>query len=145
MSYELESDSIEFYMKKIDTALQFKGNPNLIEYLVYNLIMNAKDSIITKGNSDGFIKVKCYLNDSENICIEIEDNGDGIKAKHKKHIFEPFFTTKESNHTGLGLTLSKEISEHHNGSIKIIKTSKDGTKISFCIPHFTVKQTNKSK
>lgn len=55
-------------------------------------------------------------------CIEvrIKDSGPGISEENRERIFEPFFTTKELGEgTGLGLSLSREIINKYNGSVKV--------------------------
>ena len=58
--------------------------------------------------------------DTQNIKIEIKDNGVGIDEKMLSKIFEPYFTTKTKG-TGLGLSIVKRIIEDHGGKIKIEK------------------------
>ena len=55
---------------------------------------------------------------AEGAAITIRDNGMGMTPEVMSKIFSPFFTTKESNwNTGLGLTLSHEITREHGGQI----------------------------
>ena len=68
-----------------------------------------------------------------NIHIYFEDNGEGISEIDLEKIKTPFYTTKKDG-TGLGITLSIEIIEAHNG--KIIYSSKKGewTKVEVILP-----------
>ncbi len=69
---------------------------------------------------------------SENIIIEIEDNGPGIKDENIDKIFEPFFTTKEVGQgTGLGLSITKGIVEAFGGTIEC--RSEPGVKTVFTV------------
>ena len=57
--------------------------------------------------------------DSKNwLCIEIEDQGQGMEPEIRDLIFKPFFTTREQG-TGLGLAIVKQIVELHNGRIEV--------------------------
>ena len=67
------------------------------------------------------------------VIITIEDNGKGINKESLKRIGEPFFTTKEKG-TGLGVKLSNEIIELHNGSIKYSSKEKIGTTVKITLP-----------
>ncbi|MBN1586478.1 MAG: hypothetical protein JW937_03500 [Candidatus Omnitrophica bacterium] len=52
--------------------------------------------------------------------IDIEDTGAGISEKDITKIFDPFFTTRTVKQgSGLGLTLSRNIIESHNGTISV--------------------------
>ena len=52
--------------------------------------------------------------------ITVKDNGNGIPQKVVDKIFQPFFTTKPTGEgTGLGLSLSYDITKAHGGEIKV--------------------------
>jgi two-component system NtrC family sensor kinase len=54
------------------------------------------------------------------ILVSIEDNGSGIAPENLPHVFAPFFTTKRSTHgIGLGLSITKNIVEDHDGTIRV--------------------------
>ena len=84
-----------------------------IEQVLINLISNAVESLKTSSHS--VIGLKAMIK-SETILIQVEDNGPGIPEEIKDQIFVPFYTTK-NNGTGIGLSLSRQIMNHHDGSI----------------------------
>ncbi|WP_197482891.1 ATP-binding protein, partial [Oleiphilus sp. HI0128] len=51
--------------------------------------------------------------------IEVIDQGEGVSEENSHHLFEPFFTT-ESQGTGLGLYLSREICEANQAHLDYI-------------------------
>jgi signal transduction histidine kinase len=68
--------------------------------------------------------------------LTIADNGCGIPSEHADTIFEPYFTTKPEGN-GLGLALSKEIVDRHQGSIRMrtsVTQGRSGTAFRICIP-----------
>ncbi|MBI9089961.1 MAG: ABC transporter substrate-binding protein [Desulfobacterium sp.] len=69
-------------------------------------------------------------------CIEIEDNGPGMKENIRKRIFDPFFTTKPTGiGTGLGLSVSYFIiTENHGGEINVRSEPGKGTTFIICLP-----------
>lgn len=84
-----------------------------IRQALLNLLRNAQEAISQPG---GKIIMKAEpLKDG--ICISISDNGCGIPPDEKNNIFSPFVTLKE-NGTGLGLAVTKQIIEAHNGHIE---------------------------
>ncbi|CCU79440.1 PAS [Halanaerobium saccharolyticum subsp. saccharolyticum DSM 6643] len=88
-----------------------KGDINKIKSVFTNIILNSVEAI----KKSGYIKIKVE-DDEDFILIYIEDNGSGINNKDLDKIFDPFFTTKKSG-SGIGLSISKEIIEKHDGKI----------------------------
>jgi len=84
-----------------------------INQVIMNLLVNAAHAIEEFGEI--VIRTRCS---SDQVLIEVEDNGKGIAEENLHRIFEPFFTTKPvGKGTGLGLSLSFNIIQKHNGSI----------------------------
>lgn len=76
--------------------------------------------------------------DSNEVSIEVTDNGPGISVDHLEKIFEPRFTTKEKGH-GLGLSNCRRILESHGGTITAISDGIDGTTFKLTMP---IRQTD---
>ena len=60
--------------------------------------------------------------------------GEGIGAEHLEDIFMPFFSTKESRGTGLGLAVTKKITEEHGGVLQVESTLGEGTAFHLVLP-----------
>ncbi len=95
-----------------------------------NIVQNAIHAMKGKG----ILKISSYLEEPY-VCIEIGDNGSGIKPQILDRIWDPFFTTKDQGEgSGLGLGIVKGIIEKHKG--KISATSKPGeTKFKIQLPY----------
>jgi signal transduction histidine kinase len=92
-----------------------------IRQVLSNLISNAIDamcgeerrlSIRSRHSID-------WRTGRSGVMLTIADTGSGMSADTIAHIFEPFFTTKGNKGTGLGLWISREIIERHQGSLKV--------------------------
>ncbi|MGB7999504.1 MAG: ATP-binding protein [Anaerobacillus sp.] len=101
---------------------------NQLKQVFINLIKNAMDAII----EDGEITIATE-EQSDNVVIQIIDNGKGISQQELEKLGSPFFTTKQ-NGTGLGLTICNRIIEKHKGSLKIKSNQGDGTVITIRLP-----------
>lgn len=110
-------------------------DPEMIEDLVMNLCMNARDA--TDQNGEIIIHTRNRIFEKENphpslspghyIMISVQDNGPGIPADLREKIFEPFFTTKTTPKSiGLGLSIVKNIAEQHNGLVELDPKAKQG-------------------
>ncbi|WP_368029136.1 cache domain-containing protein [Arcobacter sp. s6] len=89
----------------------------LIQVLV-NLLNNARDALDITENQRRLIFINTYSKDNT-LYLEVQDNAKGIPEDIIDRIFEPYFTTKhQSQGTGIGLYMSKEIIEKHlNGKL----------------------------
>ena len=71
--------------------------------------------------------------DNDSIRVIVEDNGVGMDSETLDKISEMFFTTKKKG-SGLGVSLSKEIVEQHNGSIVYNSVKGKGTRVIVTLP-----------
>ncbi len=96
--------------------------PDELSQVWSNILNNAIEAMKGKGN----IKVS-VLADEENVRVEITDNGGGIHLEPGQDIFDPFFTTKKGGGSGLGMDLTRQIIQKHEGTINWKNTDKGVT------------------
>ena len=102
--------------------------------VLLNLIINAADAIGAKPDRPGRIHIAVSHDKSSNqISIEVTDNGSGIKVDDLEKIFEPRFSTKKKGH-GLGLSNCRKIVESHCGTITAISDGVDGSTFRIVMP-----------
>jgi two-component system NtrC family sensor kinase len=102
--------------------------------VLLNLINNAIEAIRDKEDVKARILITAsYNRTTDEISIEVADNGPGIKPKNTEKIFEPRFTTKQKGH-GLGLSNCKRIMDSHHGSITAISDGCDGATFRITMP-----------
>jgi two-component system sensor histidine kinase HydH len=89
-------------------------DPIHLRQVIWNLLLNAAESITDKGN----IVVWMKQNKSNIIDLHISDDGCGMSQELLQSIFDPFFTTK-FNGTGLGLSIVHRILENYNGRLEV--------------------------
>jgi PAS domain S-box-containing protein len=93
-----------------------------------NLLANSLDAVDMGGRI--LIRTSIRRNHADGrlyIRISIADNGQGIQSSVRNQLFEPFFTTKERVGTGLGLWVSKQILDKHQGTIQLRSRSQGTT------------------
>ena len=96
-----------------DQACYVRGVPGELRQIFSNLLSNAIDA--SPPGAEIRIRVK---ESSEKVQIAIADHGRGIPEEFRSQVFEPFFTSKKDVGTGLGLWISRQITENHAGSIR---------------------------
>jgi signal transduction histidine kinase len=108
--------------------MQSLGMPNELSQVFLNILTNAKDAIISNNIENKLVSIQCSQDDKNNI-IMIQDNANGIPQNIIEKIFDPYFTTKhQTQGTGIGLYMSKDIVENHmlgQISVKNIVTTID--------------------
>lgn len=115
------------------------GDPNRLEQVVLNMLLNAGDAIeekmlIVKTDFSWLVDIRTYLQENK-LILEISDNGMGIKAADLDKIMLPFHTTKkEGKGTGLGLSISYGIIKEMEGNIEIESEYSRWTKVRITLP-----------
>ena len=107
---------ITFRMGITPNDLILYADESLVSQVIINLLKNAVQAI--GQQPDSYINISAYCNETDEIFIEISNNGPQIPADVVEQIFVPFFTTK-SDGSGIGLSLSRQIMRHSNGSITL--------------------------
>ncbi len=104
--------------------LMITADPDLIDQVVINLMLNAIDAV--KEVENPRISILATISSNNRVVIDISDNGTGIKPDIIDKIFMPFFTSKK-NGNGIGLSLSRQIMHLHKGSILVRSKPEEGT------------------
>lgn len=113
--------------KKYDPAMvRIKADPNQLEQVFLNLVINARHAMEKNG---GVLTISTTLSgDGNTVCIRVADQGIGISRENMKRVFDPFFSTKEEGKgTGLGLSTSLGIINSHFGKVDIESIPGKGT------------------
>ena len=107
-----------------------RGNEELIEWVLENLIKNALDAL---GEGEGRIDIRTHWEAGQRmVSVYIRDTGRGIPSSHRDSVFRPGFTTKRRG-WGLGLALTRRIvEEYHGGSIRVMD-SRPGKGTTFLV------------
>ena len=126
----LDEKNIKLNSKLIDDEIYINGDYKRLSQVFINLVKNSIEAI--SQEKKGIISIKNNINNN-NLNIIIEDNGIGINKKIMKKIKEPFYTTKLKG-TGLGVSLSDEIINAHQGTLEYDSTEGEKTKTIIRLP-----------
>jgi PAS domain S-box-containing protein len=103
-----------------------------LKQVILNICKNAIDAMVEVKSAK--LKIDTGYNEKTNeMIIEISDNGKGMSKDDLKKIGTPFFTTKKSG-TGLGLNVCYQIIKQHNGKINVQSESGKGTSFTIILP-----------
>ncbi|WP_085899087.1 sensor histidine kinase [Kiloniella majae] len=112
---EAVSQQIDLGFEQQGQIVSVVGNEELIKEALKNLIENALH--YCPENSTVTVRLKQI---SEDVVIEVEDNGPGVSKEERDKIFERFYRseTRDDEGCGLGLPIVREIMERHGGIIE---------------------------
>ena len=110
---EREAPGIAFYKNYAPEIPPFRFDAELMERVLYNLILNAAQA----SPAGGAVTVKTRAG-AEMAEIAVIDRGSGVDPAHLNTIFNPFFTTKPEG-VGLGLAIVAKIVDEHGGKISV--------------------------
>jgi signal transduction histidine kinase len=134
LSEGLRGKGIELRVSESGFDVQVRGYVDQLEQVLINLMVNARDALLSKREADPAFKpwISLYAErDEHSVRLWVEDNGGGIDPRLLERIFEPFFTTKPVGvGTGLGLSVSYGIVENMGGRLSV-RNSAEGAR--FCI------------
>ena len=101
--------------------------------LIAQLCENALDALADSNSPNILITTKAEQ--TEQIRIVFEDNGEGVSEANLAQIFEPFYTTKPASQgTGLGLPICWTIVRSMNGSINAEASAQGGLRLIIDLP-----------
>ena len=101
-------------LRPIPTVFAHDGE---IRQVLANLVGNAIDALPHGGSLH--LRTSPATHSRRGITVTIADTGTGMQPSTLERIFEPFFSTKGITGTGLGLWISQEIVERHNGRVQV--------------------------
>lgn len=104
---------------KIDPAFRFQADPQRVGQILWNLLSNA-----IKFTPEGGHVILRIWSENSVVVLQVEDTGIGISEEHLPQLFEKFQQLETSYHrrydgTGLGLALTKQLVELHQGRIEV--------------------------
>ena len=91
---------------------------NAVRQEIKILINNIVDNAIRYAPNGSKVDILVFL-DNQNVILEVNDSGEGISSDDMSHVFERFYRgqNKDTNGSGLGLSIVKEIASQHNANI----------------------------
>lgn len=117
---------------------QVQGRFNLLSQAIHNLLQNAFEAIASKMRNErgfkGTIEVSFEEMKNNQVSLHIVDNGVGLTGPAEV-IFTPLYSTKDpEKHSGLGLSVARQILHEHGGGVRISKLSDGRTEAVIHLP-----------
>jgi len=126
-------------VRNFDSSIgEVKMDSEKMKQVILNLLSNAVDFTSEGGRIEISTAKESMNGDRKGIRIEIKDNGIGIHQSMMNKIFDPYFTTKHKstihNGTGLGLFITHQNIQDHQGTIDVKSEVNKGTTFILTLP-----------
>lgn len=121
---------------KLDPDLPFiKANSRAFKQILFNLLSNG----IKFSNQEGGVITVSVNKEGDIARISVSDTGIGIKEEDIPRLFQKFEQldtgmSRKYEGTGLGLTITKKLVEHHGGKIMVESKYGEGSTFTFLLP-----------
>jgi PAS domain S-box-containing protein len=142
-------ETIQISLHAAPGSSAIKGDSGMIEQVVMNLCVNARDALPAGGRID--LRVEDVTLDASHtrdnpesrtghfVCLSVTDTGCGMNEQVRQHLFEPFFTTKDTGKgTGLGLSTVYGIVKQHDGWIEVESQEGKGSSFHVLLPALAI-------
>ena len=140
-----ENKNIDFVLNSdIEDDVYIYADKSEIKRVMINLCGNA----VNYTNKNGRIDIYSKIHENGDFMFSVADNGNGIPKEDIPHLFTRFSqgtSKKRSTGTGLGLYLSRQIVEAHNGKIWLESKLNKGSEFSFLLPEAVCSDGSLSK
>jgi PAS domain S-box-containing protein len=126
----------DFQVVYAENLPTIQGNSQRLGQVIINLVVNSCQALTDNKQS---IRVTTgYIEESEEIFLEVRDSGPGMSAEVLARIKDPFFTTKrDTSGTGLGLSISDTIIRNHGGWLDFSSDLQKGTTATVLLPRYS--------
>ncbi len=139
------SEDVELVTTLCDTACRINADPGLIEQVIMNLAVNARDAMPSGGTlriaveqidvDAAFVAAHTGAAAGPHVRLTLSDTGSGMGPDVLAHLFEPFFTTKPPGKgTGLGLATVYGIVHQSGGYVWVESAPGHGTSFMINFP-----------
>jgi signal transduction histidine kinase len=130
--------SVELLWSPPDPFPLVACDPESLHQAILNLLLNAIDACSAPGGdlepatpAKRSVRIELHLlpaDASQQIAIDVSDNGPGIPSEQQAKLFSLFESSKGARGTGLGLAACRKILREHGGDAQLLESSPSGTR-----------------
>jgi signal transduction histidine kinase len=133
LTYFIRKRTDAFHVQLADPLPLLRGNPQQVEQIAINLVMNALESLPSRHA--GVTVTTSHDAKAREVVLTVRDEGIGMPREHVARLGEAFFTTKaENGGTGLGIAIASSLVRLHRGHLSFISQSGRGTCATLRLP-----------
>lgn len=127
-------EQVVLTMHRTEQASWANVDPNQIEQLLLNLVLNARDAMPDGGEMTIDVG-PAETDDGPRVLLQVHDTGTGMDAETARQAFDPFFTTKEvGKGSGLGLATVYGVVKQNGGHVEVETAPGEGSTFRIFLP-----------
>jgi PAS domain S-box-containing protein len=126
--------NIEFVRDFDASAGEFEVDAGVLSSALTNILENALEACLEDNSKKSHEIIFRVRQDKDNIIFDVSDNGIGMDKETREKMFTLFYSSKGREGTGLGLFISNQIIEQHEGAIQVDSTPGEGSRFTVRMP-----------
>ena len=130
---ELQRNSVELRTHLSSDLPLVAADRVQLQQVILNLIVNAMEAMSGMGDRPRELVVTTGASASNEVFVEVRDSGPGIDPANLPRLFDSFYTTKPEG-MGMGLSISRSITEAHGGRLWATPNQPHGAVFNFTLP-----------
>ena len=138
VSHEMRAQRIELTLELSSTPGVVDGDQVLLQQVLVNLLRNAMEALPEAPPERRRIAIRSVVGDAE-VAVTVSDTGRGLPSEILGKLFSPFVTTK-THGLGIGLTISRQLVEAHDGTIDAHENLDGGATFTVTLPRRSTRE-----
>jgi C4-dicarboxylate-specific signal transduction histidine kinase len=130
LAHEAKSHQVDVVLELDEGLPNVPGDRVLLQQVVFNLLRNALDAVRSQTGERRVTLGSSF--DTQQVTLEVTDNGPGVDSAFGEDIFDSFITSKKDG-LGMGLTISRTIIEAHAGTLRYTTNPEGGSTFMFSL------------
>jgi signal transduction histidine kinase len=109
------------------------GDRVQLQQVLLNLLLNGIEAMDSITDRPRELRISSHRPASDIVLVAVQDSGIGLDSQSMTRLFDPFFTTKREG-MGMGLSISRSISEAHGGQLRAAPNAGHGATFELTLP-----------
>jgi C4-dicarboxylate-specific signal transduction histidine kinase len=109
------------------------GDRVQLQQVLLNLLLNGIEAMVAITDRPRELRISSRRPAPDTVLVAVQDSGVGLDAQSMARLFNPFFTTKREG-MGMGLSISRSISEAHGGHLRASPNAGHGATFQLTLP-----------
>jgi signal transduction histidine kinase len=130
---EVRNHQVVLYTELSAALPPVLGDRVQLQQVLLNLLLNGIEAMDAVTDRPRELRISSERPAPDTVLVAVQDSGIGLDAQAMARLFDPFFTTKREG-MGMGLSISRSISEAHGGHLRAAPNAGPGATFQLTLP-----------